>query len=113
MNPVTLEVRDRVAYLTLNRPEAGNALDPSLIHSFRDAAESLDERDDVGAVVLTGAGKNFCVGGDLRFMYDAGDDVADAVYGLAQHDARRDRWRWRRSTRRSSARSAAPPRAAG
>ena len=80
---VTLEVRDRVAYLTLNRPEAGNALDPGLIHAFRDAAESLDERDDVGAVLLTGAGKNFSVGGDLRFMHDAGDDVADAVYGLA------------------------------
>jgi len=83
VNPVTLEIRDRVAFLTLNRPEAGNALDPSLIHSFRDAAESLDQRDDVGAVVLTGAGKNFSVGGDLRFMYDAGEDVADAVYGLA------------------------------
>ena len=54
-----------------------------MIHEFRDAAESLDERDDVGAVLLTGAGKNFSVGGDLRFMHDAGDDVADAVYGLA------------------------------
>jgi 2-(1,2-epoxy-1,2-dihydrophenyl)acetyl-CoA isomerase len=80
---VTLEVRDRVAYLTLNRPEAGNALNPAVIHAFRDAAESLDERDDVGVVVFTGAGKNFSVGGDLQFMHDAGDDVADAVYGLA------------------------------
>ncbi len=80
---VTLEVRDRVAYLTLNRPEAGNALNPAVIHAFRDAAESLDERDDVGAVLFTGAGKNFSVGGDLQFMHDAGDDVADAVYGLA------------------------------
>jgi 2-(1,2-epoxy-1,2-dihydrophenyl)acetyl-CoA isomerase len=80
---VTLEVRDRVAYLTLDRPEAGNALNPAVIHAFRDAAESLDERDDVGAVLFTGAGKNFSVGGDLQFMHDAGDDVADAVYGLA------------------------------
>jgi 2-(1,2-epoxy-1,2-dihydrophenyl)acetyl-CoA isomerase len=82
-DPVTLEVRDRVAYLTLNRPEAANALNPEVIHAFRDAAESLDERDDVGAVLFTGAGKHFSVGGDLRFMHDAGDDVADAVYGLA------------------------------
>ena len=79
----TLEVRDRVAYLTLNRPEAANALNPAVIHAFRDAAESLADRDDVGAVLFTGAGKNFSVGGDLRFMHDAGDDVADAVYGLA------------------------------
>jgi len=82
-DPVTLEVRDRVAHLTLNRPEAANALNPAVIHAFRDAAESLTDRDDVGAVLFTGAGKNFSVGGDLRFMHDAGDDVADAVYGLA------------------------------
>jgi 2-(1,2-epoxy-1,2-dihydrophenyl)acetyl-CoA isomerase len=83
MTAVTLEVRDRVAYLTFNRPEVGNALDTALIQGFRDAAESLEGRDDVGAVILTGAGKNFSVGGDLRFMYEAGDDVADAVFGLA------------------------------
>jgi 2-(1,2-epoxy-1,2-dihydrophenyl)acetyl-CoA isomerase len=82
-DPVTLEVRDRVAYLTLDRPDTNNALNPELIHAFRDAAESLDERDDVGAVLFTGAGKNFSVGGDLRFMHDAGEDAADAVYGLA------------------------------
>jgi 2-(1,2-epoxy-1,2-dihydrophenyl)acetyl-CoA isomerase len=80
---VDLDVRGRVAYLTLNRPETGNALDPSLTHGFRDAAESLEGRDDIGAVILTGAGRNFSVGGDLRFMYEAGDDVADAVFGLA------------------------------
>jgi 2-(1,2-epoxy-1,2-dihydrophenyl)acetyl-CoA isomerase len=83
MSTVDLDVRDGVAYLTLNRPEAGNALDPGLIHGFRDAAESLEGRDDIGAVILTGAGKNFSVGGDLRFMHDAGEDVAHAVYGLA------------------------------
>jgi len=82
-DPVTLAVSDRVARLTLNREEAGNALNPALIHAFRDAAESLSERDDVGAVLFTGAGRNFSVGGDLRFMHDAEDDVADAVYGLA------------------------------
>jgi 2-(1,2-epoxy-1,2-dihydrophenyl)acetyl-CoA isomerase len=83
MSGVILDVRDGVAHLTLDRPEAGNALDPGLIHAFRDAAESLEGRDDIGAVILSGAGKNFSVGGDLRFMHDAGDDVADAVFGLA------------------------------
>jgi 2-(1,2-epoxy-1,2-dihydrophenyl)acetyl-CoA isomerase len=83
IEPVTLTVEDRVATLTLNRPEAANALDPSLMHAFRDHAESLDDRDDVGVVLLKAAGKHFSVGGDLRFMHDAEDDVADAVYGLA------------------------------
>jgi 2-(1,2-epoxy-1,2-dihydrophenyl)acetyl-CoA isomerase len=81
--PVTLTVEDRVATITLNRPEAANALDPSLMHAFRDHAESLDERDDVGVVLLKAAGRHFSVGGDLRFMHDAQDDVADAVFGLA------------------------------
>jgi 2-(1,2-epoxy-1,2-dihydrophenyl)acetyl-CoA isomerase len=83
IEPVTLTVEDRVATLTLNRPEAANALDPSLLHAFRDHAESLDDRDDVGVVLLKAAGKHFSVGGDLRFMHDAEDDVADAIYGLA------------------------------
>ena len=81
--PVTLEIADRIATLTLNRPEAANALDPAVMHAFRDAAESLTDRDDVGAVLLKAAGRNFSVGGDLRFFHDAEDDVADAVYGLA------------------------------
>ena len=83
MTAVTLRVHDGIAHLTLNSPKTGNALDPGLTHAFRDAAESLEGRDDVGAVILSGAGKNFCVGGDLRFMHGAGDDVADAVFGLA------------------------------
>jgi 2-(1,2-epoxy-1,2-dihydrophenyl)acetyl-CoA isomerase len=83
MTPVLFDVRDGIARITFNRPEAGNALDPSLMHEFLDAAESLGERDDVGAVILAGAGRAFSVGGDLRFMHDAGDDVANAVYGLA------------------------------
>ena len=83
MNPFVLDVRDGIAHLIFNRPEAGNALNPDVIHAFRDAAESLADRDDVAVVVLTGAGKNFSVGGDLRFMHDAGDDVSHAVYGLA------------------------------
>src|SRR4029078_13664876 len=74
---------DRVARLTLNRAEGGNALNHAAIHALRGAAERLTERDDVGRVLFTGAGRNFSVGGDLRFMHDAEDDVADAVYGLA------------------------------
>jgi len=78
-----VDVRDGIARITFNRPQAGNALDPDLIAAFREAAESLHGRDDVGAVILTGAGKNFSVGGDLRFMHAAGDDVEASVYALA------------------------------
>ena len=74
--------------MTLNRPEAGNALSLDLVTELRQAAEGL-RGSDVGAVVLSGAGKAFCVGGDLVWMRDAGDEVRDAVLRLATqfHDA--------------------------
>jgi 2-(1,2-epoxy-1,2-dihydrophenyl)acetyl-CoA isomerase len=77
---IELDVTDGVARITLNRPESGNALNLELATALKEAAESLK---DVGAVILTGAGKAFCVGGDLRFMQGAGDGVEGAVYQLA------------------------------
>jgi 2-(1,2-epoxy-1,2-dihydrophenyl)acetyl-CoA isomerase len=80
---VDLAVEGGVARLTLNRPDAGNALDPPTAAALAAHATELEARDDVRAVVLTGAGKAFCVGGDLRFMADAGDDAERAVRALA------------------------------
>ena len=60
------DVVDRVATITLDRPERKNPLTfetyPELIDTFR----ALPEADDVRAVVLTGAGGNFCSGADVR-----------------------------------------------
>jgi 2-(1,2-epoxy-1,2-dihydrophenyl)acetyl-CoA isomerase len=80
---VALEVEGGVARLTLNRPDAGNALDPETAAALAARAAELEARDDVRAVVLSGAGKAFCVGGDLRFMAAAGDDAERAVRALA------------------------------
>jgi 2-(1,2-epoxy-1,2-dihydrophenyl)acetyl-CoA isomerase len=82
MTLVNVEVADRVARLTLNRPDAGNALNLELTTALVEAAEGL-QGSDVGAVILTGAGKAFCVGGDLKWMHDEGDEVRDAVLRLA------------------------------
>lgn len=71
-----------IARLTLNRPEAGNAIDLELANALRAHAESLVERDDVRAVILDARGKAFCVGGDLGYMESAGDDVKGAVAEL-------------------------------
>lgn len=55
-----------VAWLTLNRPDSLNALNPTLVTELRDFFGGLPERDDVRVVVLRGAGRAFCAGLDLK-----------------------------------------------
>jgi enoyl-CoA hydratase/carnithine racemase len=60
-----VEVRDRVATLTLNRPERMNAWTPTMESEFRAAVSAACEDDGVRAIVVTGAGKGFCAGADM------------------------------------------------
>ncbi|MFO8058853.1 MAG: crotonase/enoyl-CoA hydratase family protein [bacterium] len=62
---ITLEKRDGVAEVFLNRPEKSNAMGPDLWPELRDVFGKIDADDDVRAVVVGGAGKNFCAGLDL------------------------------------------------
>ncbi|MGH2460742.1 MAG: enoyl-CoA hydratase/isomerase family protein [Chloroflexota bacterium] len=63
---VGLELSDRVAWLTLNRPEVLNALDRASVGEFAARIHELGECDDVRVVVTRGAGRAFCAGSDLR-----------------------------------------------
>ncbi len=72
---VLVQVSDRVATLTLNRPDAGNVLDMDMGRALLDAALRCEADRAIRAVVLTGAGKNFCFGGDVRGMAGQGDAV--------------------------------------
>ena len=66
MSTLRLEVRDRIAFLTIDRPEALNALNAPTIQSLHEHVVALDGRADVRAVVLTGAGpKSFVAGADI------------------------------------------------
>lgn len=62
-----------VARLTLNRPNAGNALDVATCRALMETAIEVDEDDSVRAVVITGAGRFFCAGGDVGGMAAAGE----------------------------------------
>lgn len=62
---VRFEVDDGVATLTLNRPESLNSASVQLLYTLTDRLFEIEARDDVGAVVLTGAGDAFCAGFDL------------------------------------------------
>ena len=67
---VTVARADGVATLTLNRPDAYNALDLTLGRELFQASIELDEDPDVRCVVVTGAGKAFCAGGDVKSFVD-------------------------------------------
>ena len=69
--PVLLDVADGLAWITLNRPKAYNALNKDLAGRLLDAVIRCDEDDAVRAVVITGNGASFCSGGDIRQMNDA------------------------------------------
>lgn len=62
------EVRDRIATLTLNRPERLNALGDTLRDDLYDAVSRAAADPDAGVLVITGAGRGFCSGGDVKAM---------------------------------------------
>ena len=65
---VLVEVADGVATVTLNRPEARNAISSELHRQLDETIEGLDGRDDVRCMVLTGADPAFCAGMDLKAL---------------------------------------------
>jgi len=62
---LTFEVKNKTAYITLNRPEKRNALSQGLLKELNDALMEADDLVNVHCAVLQGAGKDFCAGYDL------------------------------------------------
>ncbi len=67
-NQIIYEVSEKVAIITLNRPEKRNALNPELIEELSKAFDIAVRDDLVRCVVLTGAGNSFCSGADLEYI---------------------------------------------
>jgi enoyl-CoA hydratase/carnithine racemase len=66
---IVYEVREGIAWLTINRPEARNALNKAAREGFREAAEAFAADAGAGVLIVTGAGdKAFCAGADLKEM---------------------------------------------
>src|ERR1700741_4474386 len=61
-------IRDSVAIITLNRPEVKNAMSDNLTPALRTMIRTCGENPDVGGLLITGAGKAFCAGGDVKGM---------------------------------------------
>jgi enoyl-CoA hydratase/carnithine racemase len=72
------ERRAQTVWLTLNRPEAMNALSETLCGELADAISRIESDRDVRVVVLTGAGKAFCAGADLKGVFEGNTAAPDA-----------------------------------
>ena len=76
MSGVLIEaLEDGLLTLTLNRPERRNALDTAMLESLVDATRRAATNPAVSAVMLTGAGGTFCVGGDVKAMAARGNET--------------------------------------
>ncbi|WP_199554716.1 enoyl-CoA hydratase/isomerase family protein [Sandaracinobacteroides hominis] len=80
---ISLTKADGVARITLNRPDQGNAIDLQLAKDLVAAAEDVAADSAVRCVVLTGAGRMFCVGGDIGSFASAGDEAGPFLQLLA------------------------------
>ncbi|MEO8778642.1 MAG: p-hydroxycinnamoyl CoA hydratase/lyase [Rhodanobacter sp.] len=91
--PVLIEFDDGIAWVTMNRPEKRNAINPGIVYGMLDALNALETDDRVKVVVITGAGDSFSAGMDLREYFRATDN--DPVERARLFRANGD-WQWRR-----------------
>ncbi len=84
---ILYEVDDRVATITLNRPETLNAFTNVMIQEWTDALQRAQRDDDVWVVVVTGAGRGFCSGGNVNGFANNADQEAPPLH------SQRDRMR--------------------
>jgi len=93
---VLVELDDRIAWVTLNRPEKRNAISPELSNEMLQVLDALEPDDRVGVVVLTGAGNAYSGGMDLREFFRATDGMT--VEQRAVFTRSSAQWQWRRLT---------------
>jgi 2-(1,2-epoxy-1,2-dihydrophenyl)acetyl-CoA isomerase len=72
---ILFEVQDHVARITLNRPDAANAINVDMAKDMMHASLQCDEDPAIRAVIITGNGRMFCAGGDLKSFAAHGDNL--------------------------------------
>jgi methylglutaconyl-CoA hydratase len=85
---VELKTEDRVAWVTLNRPEVRNAFNEVMIAELIQVLDRVENDDSVRVLVLTGSGKAFCAGADLNWMKKMKDFTIEENYKDALELAR-------------------------
>lgn len=94
-NDVFGDVRNGVGTITLNRPDRRNAMSDAMISGLTELLVSMEESDEVGSIVLTGAGRAFCAGGDVQGFDEKGGEgggakTVDSAEVARQQQAQRE-----------------------
>jgi 2-(1,2-epoxy-1,2-dihydrophenyl)acetyl-CoA isomerase len=84
-DPILLQVHERVAFVTFNRPERLNAIDLGMARAFRETVDGLAAREDVRVVVMRGAGGAFIAGGDIKLFAGHRRQAAATIEQLIDH----------------------------
>jgi trans-feruloyl-CoA hydratase/vanillin synthase len=90
---ITVELRDGIAWTTLNRPDKKNAMSPALHRDMDDALGRLEHDEDARVIVISGAGGNFSAGQDLKKFFR---ELEGKPYERRQAQEAANRWRWER-----------------
>jgi len=91
---VLVEISDRIAWVTMNRPDKRNAISPSLAAEMLAVMDWLETEESCGVVVLTGAGESFSAGMDLKEYFRNTDHLSPGE--RARIFRTNAQWQWRR-----------------
>ncbi len=89
MKTLQLEIKDKVAYVTFNRPEKANALNQTAWDELQTCFEELDENPEARVVVLSGNGKHFCSGIDISLLMGMQQKTDDKCEGRKREKMRK------------------------
>ena len=76
MENVLVERKDGLGIMTLNRPKCLNAMNGDLVEDFHAVLSELEKDENIRVIILTGAGRAFCAGGDLNYLEGLTDDLS-------------------------------------
>lgn len=92
--PVKVQIEAGIAWVTLNRPEKRNAMNPALNAEMIKVLDEIEEDDSAAVLVLTGAGDAFSAGMDLKEYFRETDKAPSGVQIRVRRDA--NQWQWKR-----------------
>ena len=82
---IIFEKKNNISKITLNRPEQGNTLNLDLAKELFQAVNEVAADDNMKALILTGSGKLFCGGGDLKYLLSNEKKVKQVLLEMTHH----------------------------